>query len=423
MDQQVNLKKIRPDVLMLALARHDRSYSSTAWSLAKGFAEQGRVFFIDNPFTFSEFFVKEKKYQIRKRYNIFFGRKKDVLQVEGINVNVIVAPLMVPINWLPAGRIYKLLSRFNNWRLRRVVNRVLKKYAVQDYIYINSFNPFYGASADFEPAPGLYIYQTVDNISQSRYVSKHGPRLEKEAMQQADLCVATSEELRKKAAGIAGKAICVPNAADIRLFSKAGSSGFEKPEELKGEDRKVICYIGSIDHRLDYELLKTAASLHKDKLFMMVGPLTGRFCQQSGFSDLPNVRFTGKKSLEELPAYLQYAHCTIIPFVCNELTASIYPLKINEYLSAGKPVVTTPFSQDICTFEEVVALRSEGAEFAEAIERMIVNDSPAEKQKRIKVASHNDWNSRVLSLYELAEGVVLKEERKERKSSYEKAVG
>ncbi len=423
MDQQIETVKFRPDVLMQGLARHDHPYSSTAWSLAKAFSRQGRVFYIDNPFTFSDFFKKQKRHQIRKRYTRFFKRKQDLIHLKDENITVIVSPLMIPVNWLPAGKLYSLLNGFNNWRHKRNVNRVLKKYRVKDYIYINSFNPFYGAGGDFNPAPAVYIYQTVDDISQSRYVAKHGTRLEKEAMQHADVCATTSISLQKKAATVAKKAICIPNAADVHLFKLVGEKDFEKPEEIKNETRPIICYTGNIDHRLDYRLLIEVAQFHKDKLILMVGPVTGDFCKESGFPDLPNVLFTGRKELEELPAYLQYSSCAIIPFKCNELTASIYPLKINEYLAAGKAVVATPFSEDIRTFKNFVALRPDGKSFAEAIAACLVSDSAEVRQKRKKIALQNNWKSRASDFYALALGKEQKGLEKENRSEYEKAIG
>lgn len=423
MEQQIsNDLSRRPDVLMVALARHDGPYSSTAWSLAKAFAARSRVFYVDNPFTLIDFFKTGKREQIQRRYTLYGKRKFPLLQPEPSmpGLHIIVPPLMLPINWLPAGRIYNFFNRINNFLLRKAINKVLKNMSVQDYLYLNSYNPFYGAEARFTPAPAHYIYQTVDNISESRYVSKHGPALEAAAMQKAHACVATSSALQQKAAAFNTRAVCIPNAADISLFRRAVEEVFIRPAGLDKEKRKIIGYTGHIDHRIDYKVLVHAANRHLDKLFLMIGPISGEEWKTSGLAELPNVRFAGKKTLAELPAYLQYIDCAIIPFKCNRLTASIYPLKINEYLAAGKAVVSTPFSEDIKQFRGLIELAS-GENFAQALQQALDSDSAESRRERLQQAAGNNWEQRVEAFWSLCNGADQDGDIKRRE--YEKALG
>jgi teichuronic acid biosynthesis glycosyltransferase TuaH len=116
---------------------------------------------------------------------------------------------------------------------------------------------------------------------------------------------------------------------------------------------------------------------------------------------MPNVIFTGSKKISELPAYVAYSDCTLIPFQCNTLTKSIYPLKINEYLAAGKPVVTTNFSHDINDFKDVAYLADSHEEFLKQIEKSLAEDSPERQKLRIKVAEQNSWKARVGTFWEL----------------------
>ncbi len=50
----------------------------------------------------------------------------------------------------------------------------------------------------------------------------------------------------------------------------------------------------------------------------------------------------GTRAYDELPAVLRGADAALIPYALNELTASIFPMKVYEYLAAGLPVVATP---------------------------------------------------------------------------------
>lgn len=423
MDKQIkNRPSAGSGVLILALARHDGPYSSTAWSLAKAFSRENPVVYVDNPFTLTDVFSSKKKDQIEKRY--FFGifRRVKWLQPDpSSSLLVLVPPVMLPVNWLNDGWLYRSLLKFNDRLLRNAIQEVLEKLKWDSYLYINSFNPFYGREANFKPAPSYYVYQTVDEISHSNYIAKHGPALEQEAMKEAAAVVATSRQLQKKAAVTAKEAVYIPNAADIGLFRKAAEETLVRPVELKNEQRKVICYTGHIDKRLDYDLLVAAARHHEDKLFLMVGPLSGTEAESSGFTGLPNVKFTGKKNLEELPAYLQYSHAAIIPFKCNALTAGIYPLKINEYLAAGKGVVSTPFSEDIKDFEGIISLEGSPERFAAAIDHIIKEDKPEIQQQRLKKALSNSWEARVASFWDVLPNSVF-EKGENRENLYEEAV-
>ena len=241
-------------------------------------------------------------------------------------------------------------------------------------------------------------------------------------MQEADVCVATSITLRREAARWNRKSVCIPNAADTRLFRQAVEKKLPQPEELQGEQRPVVCYTGHIDHRLDYQLLLTSARQHSDTLFLLIGPVSGNEWERSGLASLPNVVFTGKKALHELPAYLQHAQAALIPFKCNALTASIYPLKLNEYLAAGKAVVATPFSEDIRAFKQAIFLAEQPAAFADALGVALKSDTPMEREKRLKVAEENTWEVRAAAFRALFAPERQESLTKKDNPSYEEAV-
>jgi glycosyltransferase involved in cell wall biosynthesis len=195
----------------------------------------------------------------------------------------------------------------------------------------------------------------------------------------------------------------LPNAANVALFRQGFDGLTKRPEELSKipPERPIVLYMGNICQRLDYELLIKLAEAHPDKTLVMVGPRTNDSYRTSGLEKLPNVLFTGRKDIAQLPAFVAASACCIIPFLCIPLTRSIYPLKINEYLSGGKPVVTTNFSEDIATFAKVAFVTDTHERFIRCITEAIRTDSPRKAEERVAYAAENSWDARAQQLIDI----------------------
>ena len=72
-----------------------------------------------------------------------------------------------------------------------------------------------------------------------------------------------------------------------------------------------------------------------------------------GEDELPraaNIHYVGGKTYEQLPAYLSGWDVALMPFAMNDSTQFISPTKTPEYLSGGKPVVSTPIRDVVRTY-------------------------------------------------------------------------
>jgi teichuronic acid biosynthesis glycosyltransferase TuaH len=399
------------DIIILALSRWDNVYSSTSYSLAKEFSKNNRVFYIDHPFTWKDYFSSASSAHVQIRKEALLYGKNIYKKVEGLSENftTVTSRLTFPINWLKPGEVYEKFSGINDRILYNAIRHIIKDYNIGEYIFINSFDPYHARSFPADIKPALKIYQTVDDISQEPYIARHGVRLEREAISKADITLATSKELTTLKSRFSDRVFYLPNAADISLFKKAVSQKYSKPKELRNIDKKIIGYTGNIGLRIDYELLKKVALAHSDKLLLMVGPLGNDSYKKHGLDKIPNILFTGPKDISELPAYLQYIDCAIIPFEYSTLTKSIYPLKINEYLAAGKAVVSTAFSADISEFRDVAYIADTEDQFLSMIESAVDDNSAYEISIRMEKAETNTWAARVARFWEIVDTVASKD--------------
>jgi teichuronic acid biosynthesis glycosyltransferase TuaH len=386
----------KPDIIMLALARWDGPYASTAFSLAKELSKDTRVFYVDNPFTIKRALRRFRSKQVLSRLQpLFLGRCVEK-QIDSNYPNLLnVRPgVVMPVNFLTQGTLYNFFSEFNDFIIKLAIQSVIKRHKLSNYIIINSFNPFYLLNVQ-RYKPVLSIYHCVDNIAESKHVNKHGKRLEQEAMKKYDITITTSKNLFEKASRFSNNVYCIPNAADFDHFNKASRNNFERPAELKGlEGKKIIGYIGNICLRLNYDLIKRLSEVHADKIILMIGPITDQEFYRYNLDKQQNIITTGKKDYADLPKYLHYFDCSIIPFKCNELTRNIYPLKLNEYLAAGKPVVTTNFSPDLQDFRGTVQIAQNIDNFIEKVSEELVTDDSVKQRLRMEVAMRNTWAAR-----------------------------
>jgi glycosyltransferase involved in cell wall biosynthesis len=105
-----------------------------------------------------------------------------------------------------------------------------------------------------------------------------------------------------------------------------------------------------------------------------------------------------------MPSVLKAFNVAIIPFRKYEDSATVFPMKLFEYLGGGKPVVSTDFNPDLKNFtDDLVAYCSNAQQFSNAINEALYNDNESLQQERIKLAGEHTWESRAAEIERLIE--------------------
>ncbi|MCH8566875.1 MAG: glycosyltransferase [Balneolales bacterium] len=386
-------------IVMISMSRWDGDFSSAAWSIARTFSQSQPVIYVDYPYTVTDFIREYKQPNVKERVPALLFKNKPLRKLEefGGELYALTPPVMMPAKRFSKGYVYNTLNTFNDHRLAKTILKAVKELGFTDFISYNSFNPQYLTVLPSYFKPVLNLYQSRDDINALEpYLRKHGVEGEITAIQNADVSFATSTHLRRTLCERTGADVkFLPNAASFETFRKAYDESLQEPADLQKIPKPRIGYTGNICHRQDYPLIKALSAAHPDKSIVLVGPKNFHAHTNIQLEEIPNVYFTGPKKVDELPAYLQHFDVLILPFLCNDVTRSIYPLKINEYLASGKPVVATPFSEDIRSFSDVIQLESSHELFTAAVETQLKTDSTEKSRQRYERASLNTWQNRV----------------------------
>jgi len=408
------------DVILLGLSRWDNILNSSVLNIAFEWSKTNRVFYIDRPFSFKDYFLVREKEALRRSQALLFGKHKyERVKVGDGEIIAVTPKLSLPINFLPNGFAYDLLHNYNKALLTTAISGIISDFNVKDYLFFNSFIPeYFDVITPKMRQPLLKVYRSSDDISQEPYIAKHGVQKEKWAVKQADLVLVSSYGLQKKLGCIRNPIYRVPNAAQFSLFEAHGS--WQKPKAMLAfEGKKTIFLSGNISSlRIDYPLLLTIAKHFKSCQLLIAGPVKREELAAYHLDSLENITWLGAMNLTAIANYLAYVDCAIIPFLKNTLTESIYPLKINEYLAAGKPVVSTNFSEDISSFASCIYLANNSEEFITNIEKALAEPKDlARIKQRKEVAKGNSWEHRMDEIKRLVELKIA-----EKQSNFERSL-
>ena len=242
--------------------------------------------------------------------------------------------------------------------------------------------------------PGSFrVYDCMDHHEGFGDVSDELVTLEKEMLADVDLVTVTSQWLAEFAQSYNQKVMLVRNAVEYDHFAA-------RPERtyVDHEGRRIIGYYGAIAEWFDIELVRAAAAAYPECLVLMVGE--DSVGAKRRLADLPNVKFIGEVPYSTLPYYLHAFDVCLLPFRVIPLTLATNPVKVYEYLAAGKPVVSVDLPET-AQFGDLVARAGSVADFIAQIGRALgesFGEADQNAARRRQFAAEQTWRHRGASL-------------------------
>lgn len=185
--------------------------------------------------------------------------------------------------------------------------------------------------------------------------------------------------------------VIIRNAAEVKLFAEKDS------RVLLAHEKTTIGYYGAIANWFDVNLVKKAALALPELDFVLIGEVT---TELNGLNRLDNVTLVGEVPYSDLTAYLNSVDVCLIPFKIIELTLCTNPVKVYEYLAAGKPVVATAMPE-VELISGYLHIGYNDEAFIDKIKQAVSevgNETLA--AQRSAWALTQDWSARALQFHE-----------------------
>ena len=337
-----------------------------------------------------------------------------------------IKPLPNPV---PGGRAIN-----ENWQIAQVRNAARRAGIRDPLLWINPYDS------------GFYIGQlgergVVYDITDDWALMERNPTTaqriaaqDQALCERADLTIVCSRALYDSRREMTRKLLLLPNGVDATHYQNIENRDSRSPGHFDGNGtfhleepsaatekaqaewpRPVFGYTGTLHReRVDLEMVVQLARAHPSGSVVLVGPQywTGDSLQHA-LKTTPNLHAPGPVAYSQIPDIMARFDVSIVPHHQSEFVESLNPIKLWEYLAAGKPIVST----DVAGFRDypelvrlardarefVLACREalhevNGANFSEAEQKSDWPYLPSQRDERRAAVAQHSWKERVDTL-------------------------
>ena len=390
------MKMKNKDIVITGLQSWDIPIGSNAIDIAKEFAKDNRVLYVNSPLDTMTILRNKPTPETKQRMEVLKKRKNPLRKV-GENLWVLDFPFSVwSVNGLPDGFLFDVFNKRNNKKMYRYVRKVMQELGFSNPIHFIDNDIYRSFYAKEYLKPSLSVYYRRDNLQPFAYWKKHVARLEPALIEKSDLVVCNSPQLAGFAAKFNQKSYDVGQGVDLSAYDPAHR--FDVPAEIAAIPEPRIGYIGDINSlRLDPDLIYDVARQNPQWSFVIIGREDKVFAAHA-LHGLSNVHFPGSIPKSRVPEFMSAFQVCLNPQLINEITIGNYPRKVDEYLAMGKPVVATT-TDTMQLFKEHAYLCSNANEYNKAIDTALTENNSGKENQRIAFARSHSWENNVQNIY------------------------
>lgn len=314
-----------------------------------------------------------------------------------------------PNNMIKAPR----LPREKVIKIFKPINKMLYQKAVGDFNKYDVVWICYPTYFDYIPSDyaGKVVYDCMDN-----YVSMAEEQLKQEVfdaeqrlINRADLIFASSKRLID----------CVPNMQNAVLVRNGYVPGnIMSIAEGSHKQQYKLGYFGTISEWFDFSLLKESSKIHSNLQYHLIGPTENNRLGQAEKAIIEEgknnkngrIVYHGLVEHSELQNFIKDYDVLMMPFIVNETILSVDPVKLYEYISCGKCIISVWYPE-IDRFSPFVYFYHDDSTYEELLNELIENGFKPKynKQQQEEFLAQNTWEERCLIMEEELKKLVLGE--------------
>ena len=342
----------------------------------------GRVLFVTPPRDVSNALRRGKLGALRGR---------GVWSPAGLENVIVAAPTKMLPHTLAAGRAVNALL------LRRHVRRMMRKLGLRrPVLWINDHAAGHLAGSVEASAVVYDITDDWTSSGQAAWLLELVRRQDEALCRAADAVIVCSQRLHEMKRAIVGddRLHLIANGVDAAHYACVLDDTGALADEAAGWRKPVLGYTGTVHaDRVDLGLVEQLARAFVQGSIVMIGPNHLPAADRDRLARCGNVHLTGPRAYQELPGLMRAFDVCIVPHRMTAFTESLNPIKLWEYLAAGKSIVAT----DVAGFRDypqLVRLVRTPGEFVAAARHALEEGNEKAEARRCEARLHG-WDRRV----------------------------
>jgi UDP-galactopyranose mutase len=288
---------------------------------------------------------------------------------------------------------------------QNLISEFLAEHKVEQYITWY-YSPMFVPIGKFL-SPRFVVYDCMDELSAFKFAPKDLKENEEELFRISDIVFTGGNSLYEAKKDRHANIHAFPSSIEKEHFGRARTIS-EDPADQKDIPFPRFGFYGVVDERMDLDLISKVAAAKPDWHFVIIGPVVK--IDPNSLPRSENIHFIGGKSYQELPTYLAGWDVALIPFALNESTRFISPTKTPEYLSAGKPVISSSIHDVVNPYgnEKLVHIADTPEQFIQAGESELGRVDKSEWLSHVDFfLLENSWDNTWNRMWELMNDTLL----------------
>lgn len=367
--------------------------------LAQSLFEEGcQVVFCEQPSCL--FLIQHPKYICRLIKNLCsYHIKRD--QINIISLTSKILPISHKEYLVKRGLrfLYNIQDKVLDYQIDKFI-KVIQAIFENEKIYVIFNDPF-----SYQVAKKLnswcIIFRVCDKYEKyPGWIGKEREVIDlmEQAIKGSDILLATSTKIYKDLSKYSSKKLYyLPNG-----YQELKSIVSTIPRDLNALKKPIIGFVGALNSWLDYDLIKQIALAKPDYSFVLIGPILTP--KVKILDNIKNIHLLGYKDRKLLANYYNHFDVAIAPFLINELSNGIDPIKFYEYLSFGLAVITTPIAESK-KFQDLIYIADDSFKFVLLIDKALKENNQKLILKRKKYALENSWRYRAQTIIQIVDNV------------------